>query len=219
MTTIKRKILLLEDKLDKLQLRERVLCLVLLVVAIYMVWDFVIYTPVMAKVNQNKTAISRTENEITRLQKENAQLLIRIKAASNSKLSKRYKSLQQRSAYLKELIAQYNVNDQGPKQLSILLGNIINESTDLKLEKIENAEQALLPKSRPDSPHNGKILDVYGYSIRMVLRGNFFSTLDFLRKMEDLPWAIYWDEINYQVSKYPMAKVTIQIHTLTADQT
>ena len=52
---------------------------------------------------------------------------------------------------------------------------------------------------------------------KLHLRGGYFAIMSYLRKIEDLPWQIYWDEMSYQVDKYPIAKLELTFHAMSKE--
>jgi MSHA biogenesis protein MshJ len=52
----------------------------------------------------------------------------------------------------------------------------------------------------------------------ITLQGDYFSTLNYLKSLETLPWRIHWDSIAYRVTEYPLAETRIQVYTLSFDE-
>jgi MSHA biogenesis protein MshJ len=48
----------------------------------------------------------------------------------------------------------------------------------------------------------------------LQLEGNYPATRDYLHALEALPWKFFWDDIRYDVTSYPQARITLNIHTL-----
>jgi MSHA biogenesis protein MshJ len=54
--------------------------------------------------------------------------------------------------------------------------------------------------------------------MNLTLQGDYFSTLNYLKALENLPWRIHWDSIDYNVKAYPQAETRIQVYTLSFEQ-
>jgi MSHA biogenesis protein MshJ len=60
--------------------------------------------------------------------------------------------------------------------------------------------------------------EVYKHGLEIVFQGDYNSTLSYLRKLEQLPWKFYWEEVVYEVLDYPKAQILVRIHTLSLDK-
>ncbi|WP_133129854.1 hypothetical protein [Legionella yabuuchiae] len=49
---------------------------------------------------------------------------------------------------------------------------------------------------------------------KLVLKGQYFPILKYLKRVEALPWQLYWDKMEYHVESYPEAIATIEFYTL-----
>ncbi|GGI85126.1 hypothetical protein [Legionella impletisoli] len=54
---------------------------------------------------------------------------------------------------------------------------------------------------------------------KLVLKGQYFPILNYLKRVEALPWQLYWDKMDYQVETYPEAIATIEFYTLMPSKT
>jgi len=59
---------------------------------------------------------------------------------------------------------------------------------------------------------------VFKHAVVMQLSGGFFETKQFIEALEALPWRLYWDSLEYSVSQYPSAIITLQVYTLSTDE-
>lgn len=51
--------------------------------------------------------------------------------------------------------------------------------------------------------------------ISIKFRGDYFSTLSYLRAITQLNWPIHWDSLYYNVINYPLAETSIQVRILS----
>ena len=88
-------------------------------------------------------------------------------------------------------------------------------AADIKQPKDKRSEQ-----SEPEnSVSNAATLpEVYKHGLEIVFQGDYNSTLSYLRKLEQLPWKFYWEEVVYEVLDYPKAQIMVRIHTLSLDK-
>ncbi|HEX2549500.1 MAG TPA: hypothetical protein VHM20_06705 [Gammaproteobacteria bacterium] len=57
--------------------------------------------------------------------------------------------------------------------------------------------------------------DLYQHAFKIEFISDYFSTLNYFKKIEKLPWPIYWDSMEYKVQTYPKADVVIKFHVLS----
>lgn len=97
-------------------------------------------------------------------------------------------------------------------QMAGALRDMLKQHGNLKLVKLET-----LPVT-PFGISEQQPAWVYRHAIAMTLQGDYFSTLNYLKALENLPWRIHWDSIAYQVKDYPMAETRIQVYTLSFEE-
>jgi MSHA biogenesis protein MshJ len=57
--------------------------------------------------------------------------------------------------------------------------------------------------------------DIYSHGLQIEFQSDFFSAIDYLKRLERLPWALYWDNLEYKVINYPLADIVIKLHILS----
>ena len=66
------------------------------------------------------------------------------------------------------------------------------------------------------SNNNEEFEDAFEKSmISLTLKGTYSSIFDYLKRIEALEWSVFWEDVEYSVDQYPVAKVTIQLYTLS----
>lgn len=88
-----------------------------------------------------------------------------------------------------------------------MLYELLKATNDLTLIELEN----LQPKEVNLHQSLSRTIE---HDIYIKFIGNYFSTMHYLQSIEKLPWKIFWDKLEYKVTKYPMAEVTLSIHTI-----
>jgi MSHA biogenesis protein MshJ len=100
-----------------------------------------------------------------------------------------------------------------PSQLmASALRDMLKQHGNLKLVKLET-----LPVS-PFGIGEQQPAWVYRHAMSITLQGDYFSTLNYLKALENLPWRIHWDSIAYRVKDYPLAETRIQVYTLSFEE-
>lgn len=95
-----------------------------------------------------------------------------------------------------------------PQTVTKVLQDLLAAKYNLVLLQLQHlpSKVVLLPQS------NFKVVE---HSMIIKFQGDYFSTMDYLHAIENLPWRISWDKLEYKVVEYPVAEVTLQIHILS----
>ncbi len=56
---------------------------------------------------------------------------------------------------------------------------------------------------------------LYQHGLTLEIQGDFASTVDYLRRIEESEWQLLWDRFEYRVESHPEAHITIELHTLS----
>lgn len=55
----------------------------------------------------------------------------------------------------------------------------------------------------------------YVHSVELVLQGRYLDVLAYLQALEGLPWHFYWQSLSLDASRYPMARATVKLGTVS----
>ena len=56
-------------------------------------------------------------------------------------------------------------------------------------------------------------LRLFRKGVKVVVETDYASTLRFLERIEELPWAVQVTDLNYRVAEFPRAELTLTAHT------
>ena len=79
-------------------------------------------------------------------------------------------------------------------------------------KETEDTESAIEPEQKLTADN---IDNAYKHRLRIEFVGDYFTTLDYLRSLEELEWGFFWDNFEYKVTEYPDARAAIEIFTLS----
>ena len=58
---------------------------------------------------------------------------------------------------------------------------------------------------------------VFEHGLVLEFQGDFFSTLKYLRFLEEISGTFFWDAVRFRQVEWPEALVTLEIHTLSSN--
>lgn len=139
-----------------------------------------------------RDARSQQRDEVVRLEREIAELAARATAAGSSVLP--------------------------PREVVALLRELLAAQPDLRLVRIESlaAEPIDAPGGDPDTQPMKATL--YRHPIEIEIEGEYLPTLRWLGAVAALPWRLQWDELRYDVTEHPRARIVLRLHTLGREQ-
>jgi MSHA biogenesis protein MshJ len=127
-------------------------------------------------------------------------------------LQQQLQSLQEQTALASQQAATALQETQkkivSPDEMRTVLENLL--TTKFKLALLEFKT---LPTKTIISPQTN--YQLFEYGIQLKFRGDYFTTIKYLLAIENLKWLLFWDKLDYNVTRYPNADVTLEIHTLS----
>lgn len=92
-----------------------------------------------------------------------------------------------------------------PSVMAKALSDLLKQHEQLTLIKLETL------------PVKSLVL-LYQHGLELRFSGNYSATLAYLKAVEAMPWSFFWDSIDYKVKNYPIAEITLRVHTLSLDK-
>ena len=197
------------ERFDILSPREKWMTTAATLLVIWTVWDNTVYQALHQQQLDLTESISALEGQLLNQQ----QLAARIQRGDQ--LNPNLQKLEQIRQSVHNLKQQLNGGDKRfvpPQLMAEALRDILRQHGDLKLIKLE---------THPPEPFGAdpqRPVWVYRHTLELTVQGSFFSTLDYLKALENLTWRIHWDDIDYQVKQYPLAETRIKVYTLSFEK-
>ena len=107
-----------------------------------------------------------------------------------------------------------------PDRMPSLLEDVLRQHQGLKLKRMISlpVEPVRLSDPNADQEEQAASPLIFRHPLRMEFEGNYFEVLAYLNELEQGPWEFGWRQLNYTVSEYPLAEVTIEIETLSREK-
>ena len=215
---------LLQNLIDKLSTRERILVLLGVLAVIYMIWDTFLLSPIQKTSQQ----LSRQHQS---LQRQISELEVRRITASGLLKNSQRKQIIDDIAKLEKNIqnfdGQIRERLQGrvaPEFMSALLSDVLQKNQQLKLLSINNLPAVpFIKNGDTDTGQENKateaidpqLVGIFMHALEMELQGSYLDILDYLQALESMQWKIFWDQVKLEVMEYPSVKVKIKVHTFS----
>ena len=103
------------------------------------------------------------------------------------------------------------------QKMPIALTKVLSKTPGVKINALRSLPvKAFNAKMKSDGTADQDIF--YQHTLEISLLGDYNSIYQYLLNVESLQEKFYWYSLDYQVSDYPLAEVTIQIYTLSDQQ-
>jgi MSHA biogenesis protein MshJ len=204
-------------RFDAMSLRERVLILVTLVVAL----AFPTFTYLIEPAQQQSAVLTST---LQRLQTEAAEATIDYQLAKALKVQDPNAVLQQQidtfQAQIEDHLQQQKTRSAAlvePLQMVELLQQILRQHPGVRVMGLSKAPPVSISMAKADEA-SVTTQGLFRHNLELVLEGGFFEVQGFLKAAEQANKSLFWNSIDYQVGDYPNARVTLQVYTLSSTQ-
>lgn len=192
---------LLEEKTNQYSLPKRVLLFTGAISLVFTLWYIAILFPLKANSLRLSTSNTIETTTVNQLRASEIELTSKTKEAE-----KKYVAVQQNMQEMAKTLAQFSQKLAPATTILGFVWDIINKNKQISLIDL----QTLSPQILLDSPPDQFIEE----PVEITFKGNYFSTLDFLKVLEALPYPFRWQEIDYQVTTYPAAKIKLKFSSI-----
>jgi len=220
---MKQQIEKLANWIDEQSLRERALMLIAIIFSIFLIWEKVLLDPLAIQVTQLKADVKKKNKDLDRIRKQQELVLQRATDDPDVQVKKDIAALRKAMTNLDERLQQMTVGLIEPTKMAEILEDVLTRETDLKLIRVE----ALTPKpldglnkdDKNDTKRSKQALPgVYKHAMQIEFQGSYLSTLNYMRELEQLSQQFYWGSIDFNITKYPNARITITVNTLSLNE-
>lgn len=209
---LKMQYFLLKQKLDKQSERERISFLAMVISILFAIWFFGVYNLQVNALTDLQKQIQATETAPIKLKLSILQA--QLQSPNTTALLAQHKQLSTDITNLENQVVHHNQHVISSEDLDKLLHEMLQQTYSVSIVDFATVQQST-PTTVPASQANleaSSPIDKVHY--RLVLKGRYFPIINYLKRLEDLSWHLYWDKMDYRVSKYPEGIAVIEFYTL-----
>jgi MSHA biogenesis protein MshJ len=222
MNKMMEKLEAIQQKIDGLNQRERILLLVTAVVVMVMLLQVLLIDPVLDERKKLTLKNQQLSSNLKQQKNEKTILKAQLNAGINrAKINQREK-LQSELEQLNKTIDDSLIAMIAPRLMPEVLEQMLSETKGLKLLSLENkpvialVEQQISKNGQLQNGADKKAL--YNHSFVLKLSGNYMNAIQYFEKLSQLPWNFHWDDMHYKVDQYPNATITLEVHTVSMSE-
>jgi MSHA biogenesis protein MshJ len=215
---------------DKFSFREQVIISLTLIIFLLLAGYLFAIEPIIL----SNTELLKNKNTLIITNKSLSEKILntRNKKSKDPNISLR-KQLNKTITESKNFQERINLLTQAlvaPRQMVSLLGKVLKQDKQLKLisfvnlpEEEMNIEGKNLTSDADtaiDESNNENITPkeealIYRHTFDIELEATYDGALLYLKRLDGLPWQLFWQDLKYEGTQYPKGKLNIRIYTLS----
>ncbi|MDD1621052.1 MAG: hypothetical protein LUQ11_06185 [Methylococcaceae bacterium] len=192
--------------------REKLMVIGTVLLIVWAGWDKLFYQGLQKDNHELRAEIASLQNQLQAHRQIAKQLENINRNDPNASNRQQLTHLQQSVNSLKQQLSHGEKKFVPSQLMASALRDMLKQHGNLKLIKLETLPVSTFGISEQQPAW------VYRHVMAITLQGDYFSTLDYLKALENLPWRIHWDSIDYRVKDYPIAETRIQVYTLSFEE-
>jgi len=225
------------ERFESFSLRERGLIFGAIVVVLFMTMDAMMLSPQEVKQKQIINNMVEQNKKLEGISVKVTAMTDKLRGGEVQYVKTRISELQELLASLVRKQKDLTVEFIRPEQMAVVLRDMLDDESALKLIKLESLgvkplfpPPVLSPVEMTELEKNKNIgkkekkneeiegPNIYKHGMRVEFEGDYSSTVNYLQALESMQWRFYWDNVEYQVLEYPVARVVITVHTLSLNE-
>jgi MSHA biogenesis protein MshJ len=196
--------------------RERIWVMLLVMAITNFFWTFFIDRPITYSQKQLASQITAVGTSIEQVHQQVSSIeSIVSKSAYLNKMDEKNR-LTNQSQNFKQRILSLLPTIVSAEKLPFLLTDVVSQKRSVDFVSLKNLPvEPWIPDSLGDTQLPLNVKSIYKYSWTLEFHSSYFAAIDYLTRLEKLPWHIYWDNLSYTVTTYPDADVVATFHVIS----
>lgn len=209
--------------LDARKPEERVLLLAVVLLVVGLVWLTFVHDVVTATLADTQRRTTVLEGQIAAEAVTQADIRATYTADPDAFAVNRMQELRAALQSTDERLDELYGELISPRQMSLVLTTLLQSETSLNLVSLENTApvtvvtSATAADAAEGAPETSGV-DIFKHGLRMVFEGEYLETVRFLRSLERLENSFFWENLDFQVTAYPRATISVDIYTLSSER-
>ena len=243
MNDLKKRWKKMNDRIDAMSLRERVMVFIAIVVSLISIINALLINPLLAQQKQLSEQIVQTQKTTAIMQGQIGTLLKMSNTDPNTALKRRLAELRAQSALSGKTLDNIQNRLVTPQQMPALLEDLLRhhesvhlialktlpvealngddqnavqatgETTDKSANKV--TDKTTPPPAKSTSPVTNH---VYKHGVEITVTGSYQDLIHYLTAVEALPWRMFWGKAELNVDDAHTITLTLWLYTLSQDQ-
>jgi len=213
-------LLRLQEKIDALSQRERILVLLGGVILVSVLWIMLFLDPVNKQLRAAQLAVAKSQGQINQLNLHLAKLEKEMADDVDARRREQLKTLGTQVEQIDQQLRKSLGSLVTPSQMSVILRRLVEDRNPLKLVAIHTRAAAPLldqgGRSRKEEKDTAAL--VFKHVMEVELEGAYLDVLAYISALDQLDLNYFWDGLDIETHTYPRNRVRLRIYTLSLDE-
>jgi MSHA biogenesis protein MshJ len=224
----------ISEKIDSLSLRERAIVFIGVIAVIFTLWDALLMAPL--QIEQKKIIASLNNKNADRmiLVTQIQSSIKQSKVDPNADNLKKLKSLRSKLINVQAELESSTEHLVSPRDMPKVLETVLHKTGGLTLNNLRSLGVTPLVANE-ETKDTEKVINenidesetklsadnienAYRHGLRIEFQGDYLTTLEYLKQLEELEWGFFWDNFELNVSEYPVSSASVEIFTLSLNE-
>jgi MSHA biogenesis protein MshJ len=221
-------IAVLIDSYEKVSARERKIILVTVLSLLSLIVYVLAIEPLVIEYKALAVESNNLHDKNRLIEKQLKLTLEKKYQDPNVQLGKEVERLENKSLALDEDIGRLTKALVAPKQMVQLLENVLKSDKKMKLisfvnlpkEDVELVSDMSPSKINTETKLNSSTREglIYKHAFEIEMKSTYDSMVGYLKRIDKLPWKIFWQDLRYEAGTYPYGLLKIKIYTLSTSK-
>ena len=207
---MKDKLESIEGKVDALEVRERVIVCVTVIILIVGLFDQLWFSPYL----ENISSLKKDHKESIRAGQDFQNTLVILDGEMardpNQTIRKEISTAEKEAKKMNNMLTQSSAGLISPERMLPVLGEVLGKRSGLRLIEMVN-----MPPERVNSNKDAQQVALFKHGLELHFSGSFENVREYVRRLENMSEKVYLDEVSYQLSEYPSGEFVLKAHTLS----
>jgi MSHA biogenesis protein MshJ len=213
---LKQNLALLSKSFELRTQAEKVAIAAVLIFGLVLAYISLMFDPYRSSIATLEGQIEGAERQIQVQQASYASMVAQSQEDPNKFANDRLAVIAREQSRLNVDISRLTENFISPSNMTRILQSVLEQQSGLELISFQNSAAVPLRVGVVDENEvNGQVFE---HGLVLEFQGDFFSTLKYLRFLEEISGSFFWDSVSFKKVAWPEALVTLEIHTLSASE-
>ena len=102
-----------------------------------------------------------------------------------------------------------------PHRTAAVLEDMLTQNRRVELVALKTLPVTTVSGNAPSEEDRS---GVFRHGVEITLEGSYLALLDYLARLEKLPWQMFWAKAEMDASGYPRVRLTVVLYTLSLDR-
>ena len=198
--------------------RERIFLAAACLTIPVLFWDSALMEPLEARRLEAEKKIASLKNDVMRLEGETEKLAKELSIDLDAQNRDRKKSLMDSLSRLHEVVDKRTEDLIPPAEMTRVLKQMLLRQAGLRLVRLESLPVEPLFETPEGIEVDSEGDDLFKHGVVIEVLGDYASTVLYLQALETLPRRFFWESLDYEVTEYPTARVTLTLRSLSTQE-